>query len=63
MYIEPLDDEPCAVTQGVWKDPFTSFWNAVVEVDGEVFDLGRFGNFVEAGERYLAVKKALEAVV
>lgn len=62
MYIDTLPEEACAYTRGIWQDPFTSYWQAVVEVDGEAYDLGRFGSFAEAGAAYLKTKQALEAV-
>jgi len=59
MYLEPLPGEAVQYTKGMWQDPFTTYWVAVLEVDGVAYDLGRFGNFVEAGERYLKVKQIL----
>ena len=61
-YIAMMPDEPCTVFRGVFQEPFREGWRAVLEVDGELFDLGLFGNFAEAGEAYLKTKHLLEAV-
>ena len=61
-YIATLPDEACTVYRGIFQEPFREGWRAVLEVDEEVFDLGLFGNFAEAGEAYLKTKHLLEGM-
>ena len=59
-YIATLPDEPATITRGVFMAPYDTGWRAVLELEGEVYDLGMFGNFAEAGEAYLKTKHLLE---
>lgn len=62
MFIEKLPDDPVVYYKGVFQYPWDEAWYAVLEVDGEAYDLGKFGNFAEAGAAYLKAKQALEEV-
>lgn len=58
MYIEPLDKAADEAREGIWREPWNTYWEASLIYGGVVYDLGRFGNGCEAG---IAYAKALLA--
>lgn len=62
MYILPTDEIPNHTLLGVYQPPGCGYWEAKLEDEGTVYDLGRFGCFVDAGAAYLKAKFALNGV-
>lgn len=58
MYIQPTDKQVDETREGIWREPWNNWWEAWLVFDEVVYDLGRFGNGVEAG---IAYAKALLA--
>jgi len=58
VYIEALDKDAGEAREGIWREPWNSYWECWLIFDGVVYDLGRFGNGAEAG---IAYAKALLA--
>lgn len=59
MYIEPTDQDPSEKREGIWREPWNTYWEAWLIYGDVVYDLGRFGNSAEAG---IAYAKALIAM-
>jgi len=60
MYINETEHLPSMTQLGVFKRAGKDYFEAWLEVDGTVYDLGRHGNFVDAGAVYLKAKFLLE---
>lgn len=58
MYIQETTAKPAEAREGLWKEPWNSYWECSLIFGGVVYDLGRFGNGAEAG---IAYAKALLA--
>lgn len=52
MYIEATEREPGEAREGLWKEPWNSYWESWLIFDDVVYDLGRFGSGAEAGIAY-----------
>lgn len=62
MYILTTDEIPSHTLHGVYQLPGAGYWEAKLEDEGTIYDLGRFGTFVDAGAAYLKAKLALNGV-